>query len=268
MKTFGVNAAPRGQGGTIFHGWATGPSEGLMRTKPKGRNLLQLLLVMVLGMVGVLLAATPANGQLELVGGATYNTYSLDWGAAVPDDSDLAFNSGWGYYGGVQYWVNPLLAIGGQVDAFTGSGQERWVLGDGTSEVVLAIHGQGTGYLATLAAPIAAQGIVEVTPFVAAGAYRVAADMTVSGQGGNGTPGEVAAKGRLTSPSRLGGKFGVTVAKEIAPGFALSSQLAYRLVPAFRDLRVEVFGFEQEWVAGQGIDVSGLSASLALTYSF
>lgn len=268
MKRFVAEANPRSGSGAMPLRWLEGIREGVLWPRSNKRNLLQLLLVMVLGMVGVLLAATPVSGQLEVVGGATYNTYSLDWGAAVPEHSYLIFNSGWGYYGGVQYWVNPLLAIGGQVDAFTGSGQERWVLGDGTSEVVLAIHGQGTGYLATLAAPIAAQGIVEVTPFVAAGAYRVAADMTVSGQGGNGTPGEVTAKGRLTSPSCLGGKFGVTIAKEIAPGLSPSGQFAYRLVPAFRDLRVEVFGFEQEWVVDEGINVSGLSAGVAFTYRF
>ena len=48
----------------------------------------------------------------------------------------------------------------------------------------------------------------------------------------------------------------------------LSGQIAYRLVPTFRSLQLELFGFEQDWVADRGINVSGLSGALALMYRF
>lgn len=225
-------------------------------------------MAMTLAILGLLLAATPARAQLEVVGGPTYNTYSLDWGSADSRESDLPFNSGWGFYGGVQYWMHPSLAIGAQVDTFTGAGRERWALGDGVAEIAVEVSGQGTGYLATLAAPIAVPGSLDVTPFVALGTYSVRADVTVSGKTGTGAVGDVTARAALTSASRLGGKFGVTAGTEVVPGLTLSGQLAYRLVPAFDDLRTEVFGIEQEWMADRGINVSGLSAGVALTYRF
>src|SRR5690606_28084228 len=95
---------------------------------------------LVYAFVGVVLAVLcleiPASAQLELLGGVTYNRYSLEWGPVDSEGSDLPFNSGWGFYGGgVQYWVKPSLAIGGQVESFTGSGRERWLLGDGQTQV-------------------------------------------------------------------------------------------------------------------------------------
>ena len=90
---------------------------------------MQCAFAVLLAIGDLLLAGAPASGQLELVGGATYNTHSLDWGTTDPD-SNLTFNSGWGAYGSIQYWLNPSLGIGGQVDTLTGSGNERWVLQD------------------------------------------------------------------------------------------------------------------------------------------
>lgn len=260
------DAGPRTGPGYALPG--SGMSEGGVRSKLGGANLAQLVVAMVLGICGVLLVAAPAKGQFELVGGATYNTYSLDWGTAGAEDSDLAFNSGWGYYAGAHYWINSTLAIGGQIDRFTGSGRERWILNDGQTDLVAGIEGRGTGYLATLAAPIAAHWGLDVTPFVAVGMYRVDADLMVTGKGSGAIPGDVTAKGRLRTASHVGGKFGITVGKEFTPGLVLSGQLAYRLVPAFKELRLEVLGFEREWTADEGIDVSGMSAGIALSYSF
>ena len=244
--------------------WSRWPRARALDVAKSRRVLEYFVLVALFVAASVLLAATPASGQLEVLGGATYNTYSLDWGT----DQGLTFNSGWGAYGGFQYWLNPLLAIGGQVDTFTGSGRERWVLGDGSTQLVVGTEGQGVGYLTTLAAPIAAHGIMDVTPFVAVGVYRVTAGMTLRKQGSDEASGNVTAKGRLTTPSHVGGKFGVMVGKEIAPGLVLAGQLAYRLVPAFKDMRVEVLGFEQDWVADPGIDVTGLSAGVIVSYHF
>lgn len=213
-------------------------------------------------------SASPVGAELELLGGATYNTYSLDWGLIDPEDSQLPFNSGWGFYGGAQYWVSPSLAIGGQFETFTGSGRERWILADGTIAVRVGIKGNGTGYLATLAAPIATEGPIDATVFAAVGVYDIAADVTLRADSSGGTPGAVAATGRLSGPSQVGGKFGVTVGKRLRPGLAVAGQLAYRLVPAFQDLRLEVLGLEQDWVADRGIDVSGVSAGVGFVYSF
>jgi len=210
----------------------------------------------------------PASAHLELLGGVTYNTYSLEWGPVDSGESDLPFNSGWGFYAGVQYWLNPSLAIGGQIESFTGSGRERWLLGDGQTQVSIGIDGQGTGYLATLAVPISSREELQVTPFVGAGVYQVSADLRLRAQGGGTMPGVVTAKGRLSSSFQLGGKVGVSIGKEVGPGVVLSGQIAYRLVPTFRSLQLELFGFEQDWVADRGINVSGLSGALALMYRF
>lgn len=218
--------------------------------------------------LGVSLPAQPVSAHLELLGGATYNTYSLDWGPVDSKEGELPFNAGWGIYAGGQYWVTPSLATGGQVESMMGSGRDRWILADGMTEVTVAIGGQGTGYLATLATPLAASGRLDVTPFVAVGVYHVTADMKVSIAGAGAGPDAVTAKARLSSASRVGGKFGVTAGTQVGPGLLLSGQLAYRLVPAFQDLHLEAFGFEQDLGAGRGINISGFSAGLAISHCF
>lgn len=239
------------------------PPGSPQRPGSRRRSAVYLLILLALALMGLLLAGTPASAHMEAIGGLTYNTYSLVWGGADSGQSDLPFNAGWGFYGGFQYWMRPSLAIGAQVDTFSGSGRERWRLGDGGPELGVEVNGQGTGYVATLAAPVATQGSLDVTPFVALGMYSVTADIAFRGEDG-----DVTARGSLTSASRLGGKLGVTIGREVAPGLAMSGSIAYRLVAPLEDLRTEILGFEREWSLDRGIDVSGLSAGLTVTYSF
>ena len=77
VKRILKDAGPRTGSGAGVPGGNIGMWEGRRRSKLGAANLAQLVVAMVLGICGVLLAAAPAKGQFELVGGATYNTYSL-----------------------------------------------------------------------------------------------------------------------------------------------------------------------------------------------
>lgn len=224
----------------------------------------------VLLFVGVLVAASPVSAQLELIGGATYNTYSIDWGS---EDSSLAFNSGFGGYGGVQYWINETMAIGAQFDYLTGHGRDAWAYDDydldGVKDkVTIEASMTGIGYLATVAMRFPVSDRFVVNPFVGAGMYGVNMEVKAGIDYSDPYSTDNKGTGELEFENRFAAKIGAFLGFDLAPGLTIGGAVAYRLISEFDEAVFKSGEIAADWDDLEGLNLSGLSASLGLTYAF
>lgn len=214
--------------------------------------------------VGILFLAGSASAGLEVFGGVTYNTYSLDWSELLPDLPHLHFESGTGTYAGARYWVTDRLAIGGWIDSFSGSSRDG---GDDPSQAA-TIEGAGTGYLGSVMLDLPAGRGLALKPFVAAGVYDLSARARVRISPDNPNLDPVTLTGRLEAEEQAGGQAGLEVGMQLLPDLRLNGSIAYRHIPEFSRGTFELAGVGVERDDLKGLDASGLSAGLGLTYSF
>src|SRR5690606_28361392 len=110
-------------------------------------------------LLGMLLLWASAYAQVDIVGGITYNTYAVDWSGV--DE----FKSGPGFFGGVQYWINDHVGVGGQVEYLsTTEAHDTSSSAGRTSRSIL----DTAAYYATFGDPVL------VRPFASTGVYTSA----------------------------------------------------------------------------------------------
>lgn len=224
-------------------------------------------------LVGVLLLAGTVSAQIELVGGATYNTYSLEWDGLPPELSNVQFNSGLGAYGGAQYWISDAAALGAQFEYFTGSGKDSVRELDYDGDLILdtasyEVSATGMGYLATVTMNLPMGATTAIRPFAAAGMYGVSVDSKISISSSDPFTPDLSVAAKLKGDKRFGGKAGINFGMELAPGLTLSAVAAYRYVSEFTSGTLEFLGVETEWEDLEGLNVSGFSVGAALSYAF
>ena len=267
--------------------------------------------------IGLVLALSlSAAASFEFYGGGSYNTFdpealnalikeANDWaekaakaakaaeeiqGVDVVDVTKLDvtkledIKSGFGAFGGVRYWVNPTMAVGGEVEYF----------GAKSEGSVEATYQQGE---AETTGSIDASVSASVTGFSGAGAFKASPELTVFASAGYYyLNGEVAVKDdddlleRLDdaldaldaskakfSDKGLGFKAGVAFAYPIADELSIVGRAAYRSLKfdeiEFDDDDDDRYGLEEEVeeidaLADEEIDFSGLEVGLGIVYSF
>lgn len=200
------------------------------------------------GLVLAIFMAGQAWAQTDVYGGLSYNTYSIDWSfwRSLNLPGDLTFHSGPGTFVGVQVWLDDRLAVGGQIDLFSGSRQ-----GEGTLE------GRGAGYLARVALRLPGPDGLLVQPSAAAGLYSFRAVLETR----TGTY-------RLEGAPRLGGQMGLAVAWPIGSEVSLDASLAFRRVGEFTRGRVVTPTGEESYRERRGPNLSGFTARLGLVHTF
>lgn len=224
-------------------------------------------------LIAVLVLAGTVSANVEFVGGATYNTYSIDWSGLPPELSNIEFNSGLGAYVGAQYWINSALAVGAQLDYFSGTGQERFQEsdydGDGFLDTEsLKLNAVGTGYLATLTTKLNPSDRVEIRPFAAIGMYQLTINekASIDFSDPSWLDGSVTIK--LKGDNKIGGKVGVDFSIELAPDLSLGATAAYRFIDEFSSGTIEMMGIETKVDDLEGLNASGFSAGAALSLAF
>lgn len=223
-------------------------------------------------MIETLVLAGAASAEVELVGGVTYNTYSIDWGEPSSDPSEIEFNSGFGAYVGAQYWATPTLAIGAQTDYFTGSDKISEQTTDYDGDGILDVESYqtrliGTGYLATLTLKLQPRVGVEARPFAAIGPYRVTLNNTFSIKPSDPHYAEAGATLKVKGDPQFGGKVGLNLIMELTPGINLGATVAYRFVNEFTRGTIEFMDLTTE-ANLKGINASGFSAGATLSFPF
>ena len=251
--------------------------------------------------IGLVLALSlSAAASFEFYGGGSYNTFdpealnalikeANDWaekaeaagGIEVVDVTKAEdLKSAFGAFGGVRYWVNPTMAVGGEVEYF----------GAKSEGSVEATYQQGE---AETTGSIDASVSASVTGFSGAGAFKASPELTVFASAGYYyLNGEVAVKDdddlleRLDdaldaldaskakfSDKGLGFKAGVAFAYPIADELSIVGRAAYRSLK-FDEIEFDdKFGLEKEVyeiadLEDEEIDFSGLEIGLGIVYNF
>lgn len=254
--------------------------------------------VLAIGLV-LALSLSVAAASFEFYGGGSYNTFSPD---ALNELVDLAndypdllveeefageeeltlteakeIKGGFGAFGGVRYWVNPTMAVGGEIEYF-GAKSEGSIEIDDKAEsdpfkgaFDASINASVTGFSGSGAF----KASPELTAFASAGYYylngevEIALDGDVKGLLGSFDGG----KSKFTD-SGLGFKAGIAYAYPVADELSILGRVAYR------SLKFDEVEFDDDDKYGLEVDVkeiaealdeidfSGLEVGLGIVYSF
>ena len=244
--------------------------------------------------IGLVLALSlSAAASFEFYGGGSYNTFdpealnalikeANDWaegiqGVDVTKAEDL--KSAFGAFGGVRYWVNPTMAVGGEVEYFGAKSEGRVeatyhpVGGtETTGSVDTSVSASVTGF----SGAGAFKASPELTVFASAGYYYLNGEVAVNdddlladfGKGINASKAKFSDKG-------LGFKAGVAFAYPIADELSIVGRAAYRSLK-FDEIEFDDddrYGLEEDVeeidaLADEEIDFSGLEVGLGIVYSF
>lgn len=199
--------------------------------------------------LALVVAAGPAMAQLEVFGGATYNTYAIDWEALEglpivgPVVEELSFDQGLGLHGGLQWWLSERVAVGGQID---------WIEGTGSADSA-TLRATALGYLARVTTDLSASETFQVQPFGAIGLYTATARLDRPGF----------PRLRAEADPQVGGLLGLTIALPLTSQLKLHGTLGYRRV-TFTSGTVNGPG-NPTWDDPDLWDMSGLTAGLGVT---
>jgi hypothetical protein len=199
--------------------------------------------------------------------------------------------AGFGAFGGVRYWVNPTVAVGGEIEYFGAKSE-------GSAEGTVKFP-DGTPYAGkTVDVSIDGSISASVTGFSGAGAFKASPELTVFASAGyyylNGgvelntkTDGlvdladprfeaEIDEKGKSKFTDKgLGFKAGVAFAYPIADELSIVGRAAYRSLK-FDEIEFDdddKYGLEKEVdeiaaLEDEEIDFSGLEIGLGIVYNF
>jgi hypothetical protein len=248
--------------------------------------------------IGLVLALSlSAAASFEFYGGGSYNTFdpealnalikeANDWaegiqGVDVTKAEDL--KSAFGAFGGVRYWVNPTMAVGGEVEYFgaksEGSVEATYDDGDGT-ETTGSVDASVSASVTGFSGAGAFKASPELTVFASAGYYYLNGEVAVKDDDGLleealGEDALVASKAKF-SDKGLGFKAGVAFAYPIADELSIVGRAAYRSLK-FDEIEFDDdddrYGLEEDVeeidaLADEEIDFSGLEVGLGIVYSF
>ena len=275
--------------------------------------------------IGLVLALSlSAAASFEFYGGGSYNTFDPEelnefikainedleaWGddgipigdpeaggyLIDPDDVEITkaeeIKSGFGAFGGVRYWVNPTMAVGGEIEYF-GAKSEASVEVDTEVAVAVAVEG-GEPVSVPVEASVEGSISASVTGFSGAGAFKASPELTIFASAGyyylNGEV-EVKAdvdvqdeelsdliddeleglkgKSKFTDKG-LGFKAGVAFAYPVADELSIVGRAAYRSLK-FDEIEFDEdkndLGFKDDAI--DELDFSGLELGLGIVYSF
>ena len=185
-------------------------------------------------LLGMLLLWASAYAQVDIVGGITYNTYAVDWSGV--DE----FKSGPGFFGGVQYWINDHVGVGGQVEYLSTTEAH-----DTSSSARLT----SLSFLATAVYHASFSDTIFVRPFVGMGVYTSALHVE-SG----------ATTVSFEAAPAFGAKLGVQVGTDISSKVSLTGLVGYRVVAPFREKETNQ--------KVDGLNFSGLTIGGGVGYRF
>jgi len=241
--------------------------------------------------IGLVLALSlSAAASFEFYGGGSYNTFdpealnalikeANDWaegiqGVDVTKAEDL--KSAFGAFGGVRYWVNPTMAVGGEVEYFgaksEGSVEVTGGEGDPSGSIDASVSASVTGF----SGAGAFKASPELTVFASAGYYYLNGEVAVKDDDDlleNAFDEELGASKAKFSDKGLGFKAGVAFAYPIADELSIVGRAAYRSLK-FDEIEFDDnYGLEKEVfeiadLADEEIDFSGLEVGLGIVYSF
>lgn len=246
----------------------------------RGHSVVRKLVSVTAVLLGIILMTGTVSAQFEVVGGVTYNTYSIKWAGLAANLSGVEFNSGLGAYAGAQYWISDSLAIGAQFDYLTGSGKETFREMDWDGDLInetYEIKATGTGYLATVTMNLLSNERITVRPFAAAGMYGVSTDIKASINYSDPLKVDESVTIKLKPDKRFGGKAGVSFGFEVAPGLTLGAVAAYRYVgeftsgtyvAEFTSGTMEGPGVPAEFEDMEGLSFSGFMVGASISYIF
>lgn len=261
--------------------------------------------VLAIGLV-LALSLSVAAASFEFYGGGSYNTFDPkalnDLGKAgntwletkaptktgdVTEVDVTKFEdikSGFGAFGGVRYWINPTMAIGGEIEYFgakSEGGVEVKATGDSDSKegsLDASINTSVTGF----SGAGAFKASPELTVFASAGYYYLNGDVEITLDDDTGTisdgfgdPGDFKGGKSKFNDSALGFKAGVAYAYPVADELSILGRIGYRSLK-FDEVEFdddEKYGLEEEVselaaLADKEIDFSGLEVGLGIVYSF
>ena len=243
--------------------------------------------------IGLVLALSlSAAASFEFYGGGSYNTFdpealnalikeANDWaegiqGVDVTKAEDL--KSAFGAFGGVRYWVNPTMAVGGEVEYFGAKSEgsvEATYQPDSGLETTGSIDASVSASVTGFSGAGAFKASPELTVFASAGYYYLNGEVAVKADDGLlAVFGEVleASKAKF-SDKGLGFKAGVAFAYPIADELSVVGRAAYRSLK-FDEIEFDdKYGLEEEVkeiaaLKDEEIDFSGLEVGLGIVYSF
>jgi opacity protein-like surface antigen len=259
--------------------------------------------------IGLVLALSlSAAASFEFYGGGSYNTFDPEelnefikaingvleeWensGILVEpysievDDLTKAeeIKSGFGAFGGVRYWVNPTMAVGGEIEYF-GAKSEASVsveveAGDNGGPVEASVEGSISASVTGFSGAGAFKASPELTIFASAGYYYlngevgVKADVDVQNETLLGLIDAelegLKGKSKFTDKG-LGFKAGVAFAYPVADELSIVGRAAYRSLK-FDEIEFDEdkddLGFHDAEI--DELDFSGLELGLGIVYSF
>lgn len=248
--------------------------------------------VLAIGLV-LALSLSVAAASFEFYGGGSYNTFSPD---ALNELVDLAndypdllveeefageeeltlteakeIKGGFGAFGGVRYWVNPTMAVGGEIEYFGAKSEGSIEIDDKAGAFDASINASVTGFSGSGAF----KASPELTAFASAGYYYLNGEVEIALDGdvkellGNFDGG----KSKFTD-SGLGFKAGIAYAYPVADELSILGRVAYR------SLKFDEVEFDDDDKYGLEVDVkeiaealdeidfSGLEVGLGIVYSF
>ena len=259
--------------------------------------------------IGLVLALSlSAAASFEFYGGGSYNTFDPEelnefikainevlekWeGSGIPVDpysidvDDLTkaeeIKSGFGAFGGVRYWVNPTMAVGGEIEYFGAKSEANLKVDTELGDDEVPVEGSLDGSVS-----------VSVTGFSGAGAFKASPELTIFASAGyyylNGEVGVKAdvdvenatlsglidaeleglkGKSKFTDKG-LGFKAGVAFAYPVADELSIVGRAAYRSLK-FDEIEFDAdkndLGFKDDAI--DELDFSGLELGLGIVYSF
>jgi opacity protein-like surface antigen len=257
--------------------------------------------------IGLVLALSlSAAASFEFYGGGSYNTFDPEelnefikaingvleeWensGILVEpysievDDLTKAeeIKSGFGAFGGVRYWVNPTMAVGGEIEYF-GAKSEASVsveveAGDNGGPVEASVEGSISASVTGFSGAGAFKASPELTIFASAGYYYLNGEVGVKvGVKEDGNLSDLITdlevpkgKSKFTDKG-LGFKAGVAFAYPVADELSIVGRAAYRSLK-FDEIEFDEdkddLGFHDAEI--DELDFSGLELGLGIVYSF
>lgn len=264
--------------------------------------------------IGLVLALSlSAAASFEFYGGGSYNTFDPealnDLIKLANDELDgwekgtgLSFQgttvtiteltktkfddlkAGFGAFGGVRYWVNPTVAVGGEIEYFGAKSEgsaEGTVKSSAESTVDVSIDGSISASVTGFSGACAFKASPELTVFASAGYYYLNGEVAVKDDDDllkrldNALDALKASKAKF-SDKGLGFKAGVAFAYPIADELSIVGRAAYRSLK-FDEIEFDDdddrYGLEEDVeeidaLADEEIDFSGLEVGLGIVYSF
>jgi len=256
--------------------------------------------------IGLVLALSlSAAASFEFYGGGSYNTFdpealnalikeANDWAeeaeeaAEEIDGVDVVdvtkaedLKSAFGAFGGVRYWVNPTMAVGGEVEYFGAKSEgsvEATYQDEGGAETTGSVDASVSASVTGFSGAGAFKASPELTVFASAGYYYLNGEVAVKDDDGlleNDFSEVLEASKAKFSDKGLGFKAGVAFAYPIADELSIVGRAAYRSLK-FDEIEFDdddKYGLEKEVdeiaaLEDEEIDFSGLEIGLGIVYNF